>query len=99
MVDDERQALPCPRDCGPGSRTAVPADDVDASVLVGDEGGEALLERLVHVPVESVAVEAVPVDEAAVEGREQAPALAPRNLHRPAQRRARRLVTARVVRE
>src|SRR5262249_13424596 len=58
-----------------------------------------LLERFVHMSVQGVAVEAAAVDETAVEGREQSPALTRGNLHRPAQRRVRGLVSAGVVGE
>src|SRR5262249_19563975 len=93
VVDDHGEALPRPGDRLSWRWTPVPANDVDPTVLVGDERGEALLERLVYVSVQCVAVEAVAVDEAAVEGREQSPAFARRNLHRPAERRVGRRVS------
>ena len=84
---------------GPADRAAVPRLHVDAAVAVGDEGREARLERLVRPPVDRRSVAAVAVDEAAVERREQAPALAVGHRHRPAHRRVRRLVAARVPRD
>ena len=96
MVDDQRQALPREGDLRPRYGAAGPGLDVDPAVAVGDHRREPVLQRLVFLAADRRPVVPVAVDEAAVEGREQAPALSVGHRHRPAHRRVRRLVAARV---
>ena len=84
---------------GRGIGPTVPGLDVDAAVVVADEGRKTVLEWLVRAAVDGRAVLAVYVGEAGIEGRQEPPALAVRNRHRPSNRRVRRLVAARVERE
>ena len=94
VPDDRGQALPGEGNVRAGVRSAAPDLDVDAAVAVADQGGEAVLERLVGEAVDRRAVVPVDIGEAAVEGREQPPALAEGNRHRPAHGRVGGLVAA-----